>query len=600
MSGLIKLLNAAAGQVVGDQILYMSQTSHTSSSGGQQRLNSINVDTGNVTLGQNTFNFYSDTMNETTGVGQNIFGSYGSNGTGLVTANWSYPYLDEDGSYYIGSSTNLASTHNLRDAVYNHIKGHDTTTVLMKFNSKTLTGEPGYFYDLFAPSDDANMTSYIDNIGIHSPSNSIAVGGYSTVSGQFYGSNITTHSSPTQILRVTSWPSTGVNAFKSGFYNSSNNPTGVNYGPFAKTGNLVTSIVAHSTTTMTSSYFASSFVTNGTDQFGASVGPHSVDQALTFRYAYSAEPTHSDYPHSVSAGGTYAPNSIYYSTAYSGNTNASTGLGQNFGDYFPALSAPENPFTNMSGVSLPPNNNLTSGAAANAYQWGTIYNSGSGTAKPLGIMKVFYRLGNKNNNVPGMYYILDSNYNVWMCPEDTGWPQYLGSFNVAGYYAAELRRTFVTSGSVNGGLLITYYNGGQNPSGGYLNKTVGFMDLDNRIGALQGGGAGGNPLYYPNGGTALNTWPGPSYLSQSQNPNDKPIEKIVQVASGRLFAITGHETPQVMGNTNGGFRIHELFISAADPNNHFARSITWGNSYVIDQGYQAAPNMKTIIGLEIA
>tara|TARA_A100001388_G_scaffold13154_1_gene8980 strand:+ start:25611 stop:29555 length:3945 start_codon:yes stop_codon:yes gene_type:complete len=598
MSNMMKLVNAAAGQVVGDQILYMSQTSHTSSSGGQQRLNSINVDTGNVTLGQNTFNFYSDTMNETTGVGQNIFlPSHGNYGTGLVSTYWSYPYLDEDGSYYIGSSTNLASTHNLRDAVYNHIEGHQLTTILMKFNSKTLTGEPGYFYDLFAPSDDGNMTSYIDNIGIHSPSNSIAVGGYSTVSGTYYGSNVTTHSSPTQTLRVTSWPSTGVNAFKSGFYNSSSNPTGVNYGPFAKTGNLVTSPTDHTTTTMSSSYFATSFVTNGTDQFGASVAPHSNDQALTFRYAYSSEPYYSDYPHSASAGGTYSPNSIYYSTAYSGNTNASPALNQNFGDYFPALSAPENPFTNMSGVSLPPNNyGIIGGHAPNAYQWGTYYNTTGSGNQPLGIMRVFYRPGNKNNNVPGMYYILDLNRNVWMCPEDTGWPQYLGSFSNNRYSGNNMLRSFVTSGSVNGGLLIAYYNGGQNPSGGYQEKTVGFMDLDNRVGGIQGGGAGGNPLYYPNGGTALNTWPGPSYLSQSQNPNDKPIEKIVQVASGRLFGITGYENPQTMGNTYGGFRIHELFISAADPNNHFARSITWGNSYVIDQGYQAAPIIKTTIG----
>ena len=126
MSMMMKLINAAAGQSVGDEIYYIERYTNTF------RLVKIDFDAGTATLGANKSNGeYADAS----GHPLDTTSSYTGNSNGICV-------VGNDGYLYGAFKSDL-------DDTFANAQGTNTS-ILMRWNMKTLEPDPGYFYNLLA------------------------------------------------------------------------------------------------------------------------------------------------------------------------------------------------------------------------------------------------------------------------------------------------------------------------------------------------------------------------------------------------------------------------------------------------------------------
>ena len=152
MSMMMKLINAAAGQSVGDEIYFVNMTTNT------LRLAKIDFDAGTLTYGPNNQGTYGDPDTGGNNAQPDTFGHYSyssnSNGSSIV---------GDDGYLYSIARTDL-------DNQYPDAKGG--TAIIMRWNLRTLTPDPGFFYNVLYRND-SSAIQHPQTAFYHAPSKTI-------------------------------------------------------------------------------------------------------------------------------------------------------------------------------------------------------------------------------------------------------------------------------------------------------------------------------------------------------------------------------------------------------------------------------------------
>jgi len=523
MSMMMKLINAAAGQSVGDEIYFVHQHTNTF------RLAKIDYDAETITYGTNKSD---GTYGEGDTGGNNahpstIGGSYsysGNSNSSLIVA--------DDGYLYAVGSTDLDSTDS--DA-------HGETSILMRWNSKTLEPDPGFFYNFMNDNNNSSASFNAEDLLFHAPSQTISVVGRTVLST---GSTAVGFS-----IKIFPWPSSGINVSASGIYNSTQNPNGRHLGTFLNptTYDFSAAAVSYSG----SSYNRLHLMSNGKDQLGITTqlggANGNTSSHMSWKRPYSAY-----YNGTVPATGAGAQKPTF------GGEVINVGSG-NFGF---EMTSPENPWLDMTGFPMPIDGNGN-------------WKSQQQNASNYGIINIYYRPGRDTAGIhktPGAYFVQigtgqfyvfteGSSKNENMLVQDSNNP-------------LTFRYTLLDSG-----LLIRGYQRGSSPATGYSDKGVSFVDLDNRGLYQYSNSSTVASSSYATSFQHLPTNVGSEYLTDAKNPNGKSIEKIVQTKSGRIFGILGDETSTQIP-PNGGTRIVEIFISEPDVNNFYRRAVSYGESKI--------------------
>ena len=539
MSMMMKLINAAAGQVQGDLIYFITGSG---SSSQLARLSSVNVDSGEVRHGANFAGtgVYSNAGTDfSTGnpIGApNYFGTWGYSATTMA--------VGDDGYIYCIGQTQLSNTYS-NTGPY--------TDFFMRFNPSTLDPDPGFFYNMLnqvsgGQSSGASMST---DFCFHPPSGSVVVAGGTTnyANGAIVAS---------QVVKIDPWPSTPVDAQASGYYHSSTNPNGRIYGSIS-TGDAVDVAVKNTGPSGVSSTvitYRARVETNGSDviALGTWSPPNTAgtDSALYFKRAINFRPT--------------------------GSSTTTTN----------AQRPSPDPFTAMTGEEFP-----RDGLGANV-SW---KKDSTGSSQD-GIVNLFYRPGNPTNNTPGQIFVMtpqNGGRNLFQVPEDGHKPTRF-NHGVGDTTIPNGGEMTLLAGEKYGGILITRYlgyaagiqneldrNGTNFPdfTNTHSDAGVQIIDLDTREKKwYQGRHTGIVP--YANVGQqgTLSANTTCEFLPLSNNPNNEHLTQFVQTKNGRVFGITEYEDETTI-SPHGGFRIHELFIGDRDPNDYYRRSISWGNSVIV-------------------
>ena len=525
MSMMMKLINAAAGQNVGDLTYFF-----THSANNYARLSSVDMNSGEIKHGTNfaSTGVYFDAA-ETNGLGYTI--GYPQGVTSVA--------LGDDGFVYLVGQTDLTSTHSNT--------GTNKTDILMRFNSRTLAPEPGFFYNMLTQSGlpNGNSSAIANDFCFHPPSGSIVVAGGSIPT-------VTTHDvMASQTIKIDPWPSTAIDASASGYYHSSSNPNGRIYGAITtETGNsTAVKTYIQNIGGMSIGSNSARVETNGTDKIAfGNYGANESESKLVFKKSTPYKPTYS----------------------YTTTTNAT-------------LPSPD-PFTEMRGQNYP------HGVTSNVTSWKATYTSGT----IGGIRDMYYRPGNTSNNTPGQFIIVAGDGYFHILPEDGHKPVQYGKGYAGG--GGSINRTMLSG--EHSGILITRYLGSPNFSNTYDRNNTAFpdftsthsgagvqiLDIDRRNPNHYVSKHTGAADYYNNLGSqaqaALSADAVCELLPLANNPNNKHLETFVQTKSGRIFGITENEsTTQI--SPHGGFRMHELYIGQPDANNFDRRSISWGDSIIV-------------------
>ena len=499
MSMMMKLINAAAGQSIGDEIYYID--THTNSF----RLVKIDFDAGTATLGTNKANGeYADASGKPVSTSDSLNGN--SNGICLV---------GNDGYLYGAFRSDLDDNFANAQGAY--------TSILMRWNMKTLEPDPGYFYNLLARDTSTNSTlnQNIQEILYHEPSQTMSIVG--TIDSS-------SHHAIAYSFKIYPWPTTAIDALGSGAYHSTSNPNGRTMGTFLDNANSVTQTTAIGTAS--TSYHHLHLMSNGKDQLGVTttkgINTNSTD-FMSWKRAYDTNGVGRSYE-SFNVGGS--------NFAYE-------------------MTTAQNPWLEMTGFSIP------YGTSTPSASWKSIHSTNSAVH---GIVNIWYRPGRDTAGIhktPGTYYVASYDGYFYSFQEGSSKVEELGySDNQPAHNVYTL---------LDNGCLVTRYIG--TATGNYTGAGIKIFDLDNRMLPQQ-----------PNGGTVATSKYATSfqhlpttseYIPVSKNPNGKHIFKIVQTNSGRMFCVLEAEP------NNAGTRIIELFISDPDPNNFYRRSVSYGDSKLI-------------------
>ena len=531
MSMMMKLINAAAGQSVGDEIYYVSSTTNSF------RLVKIDFDAETVTVGTNKANGeYADASGQPSRTSYAYTGN--SNAGACVVGN--------DGYLYAAFKSDLDD---------NFANAQGGTSILMRWNMKTLEPDPGYFYNLLARDTSTNSTlvQNIQEILYHEPSQTMSVVGTTEASGM---GNAIAYS-----FKIFPWPTTAIDALGSGAYHSTSNPNGRTLGTFLDNTNSADSSSSHNAVAIGSGTTAHRLhlMSNGKDQLGVTTMRGSDSTSTDFMAWKRA-----------------------YDTNGVGRSYESFNVGGSNFTY--EMTTAENPWLEMTGFSIP---YTTNGS------WKSWHNNGSTNH---GIVGIWYRPGRDTAGIhktPGTYYVVSRDGYFYSFQEGSSKAERLSDgLSDGGTYTFSWKYRLLD----NGCLVRPWYSG-QSPSNGYTAEGIKIIDLDNRM-----------PLYGSNLGTVTSDYYATSYqhlpaaltefIPQSKNPNNKHMDNIVQTKSGRMFCVLEAEA------NSGGTRIIELFISDPDPNNFYRRSISYGDSKLFqnsnlpnnvytDNNYTLVGNMPT-------
>ena len=534
MSMMMKLINAAAGQSVGDEIYFVNMTTNT------LRLAKIDFDAGTLTYGPNNQGTYGDPDTGGNNAQPDTFGHYSyssnSNGSSIV---------GDDGYLYSIARTDL-------DNQYPDAKGG--TAIIMRWNLRTLTPDPGFFYNVLYRND-SSAIQHPQTAFYHAPSKTITVIGWVELPG--------THA-VAHTFKVDPWPSTAIDAMGSGRYHSTLNPNGRHMGTFLRPESNQGQTYALSNSA-TNSYERFQVFSNGKDQIGVTTEYGSIQSSsnpMSFKRAY----TH--------------PSGLNYNVSYSPEVyNVGSG---NFG--FEGTS-PENPFLEMTGTPIP-GYGYQSGKS-----WKRHNNNGSTNH---GLVNVWYRPGRDNAGIhktPGVYYIQNADGGFYTLTEGSTKPESYDDLGDPSSYSRNYKYTLLDNG-----LLVRPYSSGQNPSNGYTEHGIKIADIDNRVRGVVPGGYTVHGDYYDQSFQHTPSDPQSEYIPLSKNPNNKYFEKIVQTKSGRIFGVLYYETASELP-PNGGTRVIEIFISDPDPNNFGRRSVSYGDSKIFTTNMAASGSQaQTLVG----
>ena len=515
MSMMMKLINAAAGQSVGDEVYFVKL--HTN----EFRLAKIDFDAGTITYGPNKSDgTYGDPNSGGNQAQPDTMGNYAttshSNGSSIV---------GDDGYLYSIGRTDL-------DNQYSSAVG--STAFIMRWNLRTLTPDPGFLYNVLWRNN-STAIQYPHNMFYHTPSKTISVIGVVDVDTNLHAVAHT--------FKVDPWPSTPIDAMSSGRYHSTSNPNGRHMGTFIQPDSnqgQVISVYSSGGTGLTSGRLHT--FGNGKDQLGITTEKGSwgkTSDYMSFKRAYN-------YPYGI----TYSPE-VY---------NVGSGSFQ-----FETTSS-ENPFLEMSGTPIPGN---SWGSNAN---WKSHNNNGSTN---YGIVNIWYRPGRDTAGIhktPGMYYVQSRDGYFYMFAEGSTKAEVYDDFDTGGTSVGGYRYTLLDNG-----IIVRPYSSGANPSNGYTERGIKIFDIDNRVRGVAPGGQTVTGGYRDQSFQHTPSDPQSEYIPLSKNPNDKHVEKVVQTKSGRIFCVLYDENSSEMP-PNGGFRMIEVFISDPDPNNFGRRSVSYGDS----------------------
>ena len=504
MSMMMKLINAAAGQSVGDEIYYLQRTTTT------LRLVKIDFDAETVTAGPSPS---AGIFNDSGDMPYPLNSVYNSNSNGA----W---VVGDDGYLYTALKADL-------DATYADAQGD--TSLLVRWNMKTLEIDPGFFYNLLAYDNTTNSTlqQIPQQILFHEPSQTMSVVGTVSTSQKAVGYS----------FKIFPWPTSGVDALSSGVYHSTSNPNGRTMGTFINNdyfgGNSTYALTTRSSQNQGVDKLM--LMSNGKDQLGVATGRNAItlsSQAMAWKRAYTGTPTYSYEKFNVGSG------NFTYETTSS-----------------------QNPFTEMTGHAIP--------YGSTGGLWKKLSNNGSTT---YGIAGIWYRPGKSTGvyKTPGTYIIVLRDGGMYTLVEGASKPEEMitGDSGSAGTYYSTL---------LDNGILVRRALGGEDST--HSGASLRIYDLDNRM-----------PFQDPNGGTVSSAKYATSFqhtpvvgsadderIPRSKNPNLQHLEYVVQTKSGRKFALLYPEDSTEMPPL-GGTRIVELFISDPDPNNFHRRQVSWGES----------------------
>lgn len=528
MSMMMKLINAAAGQVQGDLIYFISGNPGSSSS--LTRLSSVNVDSGEVRHGANfaATGVYSDAGTDFYGnpIGSpNYFGTWGYSATTMAVG-------DDDYIYVIGQ-TNLSSTHS-NTGPY--------TDFLMRFNPSSLNPDPGFFYNMLnqvsngLPSGASMATDFC----FHPPSGSVIIAGGSTntANGQIVAS---------QVVKIDPWPSTPVDAQASGYYHSSTNTSGRIYGSITTGENTAVKNNVYNTTNSVNQYRAR-VETNGSDIIALGTWSTNVtDGKLHFKKDTPNKPVSS--------------------------TTTTTNAQRPSPDPFTAMTGQEFPLASMTNASWRTSSTGGSANAGIAHMWYRPGNTTNNTPGQFIIMtpdNYFFIVpedGHKPTRYGKLLSIASSTSEEFTM--------------LSGEHSGLLIKRYL--GGTSNFSSVNDRNGTAFPdfSSTHSHAGVSILDIDRREPQKYDGIHTGTTLHANKGqqGTlSANTTC--ELLPLANNPNNQHLTMFVQTKNGRIFGFTEQEDATEM-SPNGGFRIHELFIGQPDPNNYYRRSVSWGNSVTV-------------------
>ena len=526
MSMMMKLINAAAGQSVGDEIYFIQ----SSAAIGGVRLVKIDFDAETVTAGSvPSAGVYSDTTAGITSAASYTY-SGNSNSTCVV---------GNDGYLYAVLKSDL-------DATYGSAQGG--TSILVRWNMKSLEIDPGFFYNLLA-EDSNSSTTVVQNpqqILFHEPSQTMSVVGDTHI--QAAGQTAVAYS-----FKIFPWPTSGIDALSSGAYHSTSNPNGRTMGTFLQNDN---DSYAVRTSYGTSGYDRLHLMSNGKDQLGVTTRAINGTRSMSFKKAYSK---------------TSVPSGSYESyNVGSGNFAYET-------------TSSQNPWLEMTGHALP----FLTGT------WKDISSSGNSGS---GITNIYYRPGRDTAGIhktPGTYYVMTYDGAFFTFQEGSTKVEELTNVNDQGTYAFSYRYTLLDNGCLV--RRVVWTGDGSNFSG----AAIRLYDLDNRMyfqnpngGTIHTGAYATTFQHTPVVGSAND-----ERIPLSKNPNDEHIDTIVQTKSGRMFAFLTPETSTEVPPL-GGTRVVELFITDPDPNNFYRRAISWGESklFANTASISAYPDSSTLVG----
>ena len=534
MSMMMKLINAAAGQSVGDEIYFVNMTTNTF------QLAKFDFDAGTLTYGPNKSD---GTYGDPNPGGNNAqpdnlsHYSYSSQSNGSS-------FVGDDGYLYSIGQTSLSNQ-------YSSAVGK--TGILMRWNLRTLTPDPGFFYNVLYRND-SNAYQYPQTLFYHTPTKTITVIGWV----EYVGNHAHAHT-----FKVDPWPSTPIDAMGSGIYHSTSNPNGRHMGTFLRPeSNEGDHDALHiSGLNQSAGQQRLQVFSNGKDQIGISTmyGSNSASSdSMSFKRAYVA-------PYGVS----YSPE-VY--NVGSGNFQFET-------------TSSENPFLEMTGSPIP-------GDDWSRKTWKSHNNNGSTN---YGIVNVWYRPGRDNAGIhktPGIYYVQSRDASFYTFTEGSTKTEQYHSFDDVGTYSYGHKYTLLDNG-----LIVRGYNSGQNPSNGYTPMGIKVMDIDNRVRGVVPGSYTVHGDYYDQSFQHTPSDPQSEYIPLSKNPNNKYIEKVVQTKSGRTFGVLYAENASELP-PNGGTRIIEIFISDPDPNNFGRRSVSYGDSKIFSGSQVATSGSQsaTLVG----
>lgn len=387
MSGMFKLLNAAAGQSVGDEVYFVKLHTNTF------QLAKIDFDAGTITYGPNKSD---GTYGDPTSGGNNAqpvtMGNHAtaghSNGSSIV---------GDDGYLYSFGRTDL-------DNQYSSAVG--STAFIMRWNLRTLTPDPGFLYNILWRND-SSAIQHPHQMFYHTPSKTITIVG--AVEG--VSTSAIAHS-----FKIDPWPSTPIDAMSSGIYHSTSNSNGRHMGTFLTPSSNQGQHVAITSNTSYSGRL--NIFGNGKDQIGVSTEKGSLQQSsdhMSFKRAYSSN-----------VGVSYSPE-VY---------NVGSGSFQ-----FETTSS-ENPFLEMTGAPIPGNDWQSS------VSWRMHTNNGSTNH---GIVNVWYRPGRDAAGIhktPGVYYVQSRDQGFYVFTEGSTKAEVYDDFDTGGTAVGGYRYTLLDNGII--------------------------------------------------------------------------------------------------------------------------------------------------------
>ena len=526
MSMMMKLINAAAGQSVGDEIYNIEYGSNGI------RLVKYDFDAETITAGSYSTQF-SDTSS-----GVSIPGyTTETNSNGICV-------ISDDGYLYAALKADL-------DATYGSAQGG--TSILVRWNMRTLEVDSGFFYNLLAESSasPSSVNQSPQEILFHEPSQTMSVVGTTHINGVSHSIKAVGYS-----FKIFPWPTSGIDALSSGAYHSTSNPNGRTMGTFLDPSSTNSNSAAVGTTANNGLNGYMSLMSNGKDQLGITTSKGSSNG--THSMAWKKATTDNNYSRSYEVFNVGSGNFTYETTSA------------------------QNPWLEMTGHALP---------FTDSGNWRHTGNNGT---TPYGIMRIYYRPSKDTDGIhktPGTYYVLTYDGGLFTFQE--------GSSKVE-----QITAQLLTTAAhpiytlLDNGCLVRPSTGGAGSSG-YSHTGIVISDLDNRTYFQNVNGHTVPPEKYA---TSFQHLPvvgsaNDERIPSSKNPNDQSIGKIVQTKSGRMFAMlqleTSTEHPPL-----GGVRVVELFISDPDPNNFYRRAVSWGESkmFASTASLSASYSLGTLVG----